>query len=92
MDSEEECAEAVIIDVVSKRRKDRKKRRKRKIWVKPWLRRSNYLGIYNTPVQETEDRFEYSKFLRMLPENFEELLYLLTESIEKERTVLRDLW
>ena len=38
--------------------------------------RRNYLGIYNTLVQEfqTEDRFEYSKFLRMLPEHFEELV------------------
>ena len=59
---------------------------------KPWLQRRNCLGIYNTLVQEfqTEDRFEYSNVLRMLPENFEELLYLITESIEKERTVMRD--
>ena len=54
--------------------------------------RTNYLGIYNTLVQEfqTEDRFEYSKFVRMLPENFEELLYLITKSIEKKRTVICD--
>ena len=66
--------------------------KKRKIWVKTWLRRRNYLGIYNTLVQEfqTEDRFEYSTFLRMLPEHFEELSYLITESIEKEGTVMRD--
>ena len=49
------------------------------------------LGIYNTLVQEfqTEDRLEYSKFVRMLAENFKELLYLITKSIEKEGTVIR---
>ena len=54
--------------------------------------RTNYLGIDNTLVQEfqTEHRFECLKFVRMLPGNFEELLYIITKSIEKERTVKRD--
>ena len=77
MDSESECAAAVIIvTAISKKRKRIRKKRLRSIWVKPWLGRRNDLGVDNTLLREfwLEDSDEYKKFLRMSPENFDDLL------------------
>ena len=77
MDSESECAVAVIIvAAISKKRKRIRKKRLRSIWVKPWLGRRNDLGVDNTLLREfrLEDSDEYKKFLRVSPENFDELL------------------
>ena len=50
MDSEEECAVAVLIiaNILKKRKRRGKKRKPRTVWVKPWLTRRNELGVYNT--------------------------------------------
>ena len=64
----------------------------RKVWVKPWLTRKNKLGVDNTLVQEfrLEDEDEYKRFLRMMPDNFNELLKLIETDIQKQNTHLRD--
>ena len=61
--------------VVKKRRKCRKKTT-RSVSVKPWLSRRINLCVYDSLLQElrSEDEAEYRKFLRMAPENFDELL------------------
>ena len=87
MDSESECAAAVIIvAAISKKRKRIRKKRLRSIWVKPWLGRRNDLGVDNTLLREfrLEDSDEYKKFLRMSPENFDELLGLVELDIQKK--------
>ena len=58
-------------------------------WVKPWLKRREERGIYNTLVRElrTEEELEYKKFLRMDPPTFDELLKLIEP---KQITVMRD--
>ena len=83
MDSEEECAA-----IISKRTKKRKQRRHRSIWVKPWLSRRSELGVYNTLLQELrfEEINDYKKFLRISPENFDEILCLLEADIQKQTT------
>ena len=64
----------------------------RTVWVKPWLTRKNKLGVDNTLVQEfrLEDEDEYKRFLRMTPDNFNELLKLIETDIQKQNTHLRD--
>ena len=90
MDSEEECAAAVIIIALLSKRK--KRRRNRSTWVKPWLGRRTELGVYNTLLRElrVEEEFEYKKFLRMAPENFDELLNLVGVDIQKETTNMHE--
>ena len=74
MESEAErvAAAAFTIAVVIKKRKVEKKRNKRIVWVKPWLLRRENLGSAATLMEEfrREDKVEYGKFLRMLPEVF----------------------
>ena len=93
MDSELECvvAAAVVVAVISKRR-NKKKRKKRSVWVKPWLKRREERGVFNTLLQEfrLEEGMEYKKFLRMSPETFDELLGLIEDAILKQNTVMRD--
>ena len=53
-----------------------KKRTTRSVSVKLWLSRRTNLRVYDSLLQElrSEDEAEYRKFLRMAPENFDELL------------------
>ena len=91
MDSEEESAiAAIIIAVVS--RKKHKNRKNKSDWVKPWLRRRERLGIYNTLMQElhVEESEVYQKFLRLSPEMFDELLVLVEPYIQRKTTVLHE--
>ena len=91
MDSDKECAAAILIALLKKKRK-RKKRRLRTVWVKPWLTRTNKLGVGNTLLQEfrLEDEDKYKRFLRMTPDNFNEFLKLIDRDIQKQNTHLRD--
>ena len=43
--------------------------------MKPWLSRGNELSVYNTLIQELcqEEKLEYKRFLRMIPEMFDEV-------------------
>ena len=93
MDSEDECcAAAIVVAITSKKRKRKRQKRQRSVWVKPWLTRRNELGVGNTLLEEfrLENDEEYKQFLRMSPENFEELLSLVEKEIQKQNTLLRD--
>ena len=93
MDSDNECAAAaVVVAILIKKRKRLRKKRERSVWVKPWLSRRNELGADRTLLREfrLEDDEEYKKFLRMSPENFDELLRLVEFDIQKQDTVLRE--
>ena len=56
------------------------------------MTRRNKLGVDNTLLQEfrLEDEDEYKRFLRMTPDNFNELLKLIETDIQKQNTYLRD--
>ena len=60
--------------------------------MKPWLNRRNELGVYNTLLRELrmEDEGEYKRFLRMIPENFDDLLNLIECDIKKKSTIMRN--
>ena len=49
MESDEETAAAIVASLLVKRNK---KKRKRSMWVKPWLGRRIYLGLYEMLVKE----------------------------------------
>ena len=90
-DIESAAAATIVIAIICKRRKV-KIRKKRSAWVKPWLKRREERGIYNTLVRELrlEEELEYKKFLRMDPPTFDELLKLIEADITKQNTVMRD--
>lgn len=93
MDSEEEYAAALAVTILFNRKKKKaKKRKKREAWVKPWLCRRNKLGFYNTLLSElrNEEVTEYTKFLRMPPCLFDELLELIKLDIQKQSTKFRE--
>ena len=62
------------------------------MWVKPWLKRREERGIYDTLVREfrLEEELEYKKFLGMDPNTFDELFQLIEANIAKQNTVMRD--
>ena len=81
-----------VIAISLKKRKKTKSRKKRSTWVKPWLLKRHELGAFSNLLSEfrKEDLFEYGKFLRITPDIFDELLYLIEGSIKKQNTVMRD--
>ena len=52
MDTELKCAAATLIIGILLKRRKRKNRKQRSAWVKPWLKRRNERGVYNTLLQE----------------------------------------
>lgn len=62
------------------------------IWVREWIRRQNELGSSANLIRELarEDPEEYRMCLKMTPNNFETILNLITPSIQKKDTLLRD--
>ena len=69
------AAAAVVVGVLLKRRKSEYPRN---VWVKPWLQKRRELGVCDTLLLELRFREEqeYKKFLRMISDNFDEILSL----------------
>ena len=67
--SEEQAAATLTLALISKE-KSKKKRQKRKVWVKPWLKRKENYGVYETLLTELrlKDKFNYSKKSMMFQE------------------------
>ena len=59
--SQEQTSPAVIVTLISDKNKSRKKRQKRKVGMKPWLKRRKNLGFYETLLAELqlEDEYDY---------------------------------
>ena len=55
------------------------------MWVKPWLGRRINLGWYDTLVQELrfDDESEYKQLLRMTPQDFDRIFWLIQDDIAK---------
>ena len=79
---QEQATAAVIIALTSENNKSRKKRKKR-VCVKPWLKRRKNLEFYQTlPAElQLEDEYNYNIILRMTSENFEEIFQLIKDDI-----------
>ena len=81
---QEQATAAVIIALTSENNKSRKKRKKR-VCVKPWLKRRKNLEFYETlPAElQLEDEYNYNIILPMTSENFEEIFQLIKDDITK---------
>ena len=81
---QEQATAAVIIALTSENNKSRKKRKKR-VCVKPWLKRRKNLEFYQTlPAElQLEDEYNYNIILPMTSENFEEIFQLIKDDITK---------
>ena len=69
------------------------KREKKRICVKPWLKRKKNLEFYETVLTELplEDEHNYNILLRKTSENFEEIFQLIKDDITKENIKMRKL-
>ena len=90
--SEKQAAAAIITALLFKKKKKRKSRQKRNVWVKPWCKRRQSLGVYETLLAELqlEDECNYKSYLRMTSENFEKIFQLIKVYIRKENTKMRE--
>ena len=86
IDSEEECAAAILIAFLKKKGKPKKKRSKI-VWVKPCLARRNKLGVDNTLLQEFRLQDEYKPFLRMTSDDFNEFENLLRRIFKSKTNI-----
>ena len=89
--SQEQAVAGVIIGLISKKDKSRKERQKRKVGMKPWLKRRENLGFYKTLLAELRLENEYNyKTIYECPLNFEEIFQLIKDDKTKESTKTRD--
>ena len=71
----------------------RKNRKKKRVCVKPWLKRRKNLEFYETPLAELRLEYEYSYniLLPMISENFEKIFQLMKDDITKANAKMREL-
>ena len=71
----------------------KEKEKKRRVYVKPWLKRRKNWELYGTLLAELrlEEEYNYNILLRMTSENFEEIFQLIKNNIPKDNTNLREL-
>ena len=69
------------------------KRGKRRVYVKPWLKRRKNLELYGNLLAELllEEEYDYNILIWMTSENFEQIFQLIKDDIPKEHTNMREL-
>ena len=90
--NEKQAAAAIIIALLLKKKKKKKSNQKRKVWVKPWLKRRQSMGVYEILPAELrlEDDTITKNYLRMTSENSEEIFQLIKDDTRKENTIVRE--
>ena len=88
---QKQAVEAVIIALISEKNKSKKK--KKRVCVKPWLKRRKNLEYYETLLLELrlEGKYNYKILLRMTSENFEETFQLIKHDKTKQNTEMTEL-
>ncbi|KAF8778527.1 hypothetical protein HNY73_015241 [Argiope bruennichi] len=63
----------------------------KRTWVKKWIRKRDELGTSNLLLKElaAEDPKEYCLFLRLTPEMFNNLLCRISDTIQRQNTIMR---
>ena len=90
MSSRRKLAVAIAGFIIEKRKRKRK-RKVRSHWIKSWISRRETYGFCDTLMHELrEDIGEYTRFLRINPIYFDELLNLVKCDIQKQNTHLRE--
>ncbi|GBP49287.1 hypothetical protein EVAR_102230_1 [Eumeta japonica] len=82
----------LICDHLIQKLVKKKHRKRQRWWVRPWIERRNMFGASNTLLRELadEDSESYRNHLRMDECKFEELLLLISPTITKQNTLMRD--
>ena len=77
--------------MLQRHRRRRMNRQRRRVWIRPWVRRREEFGIYDQLLVELrrEDTASFVNFLRMPPGMFDELLERVGPRIYKQRTAYR---
>ena len=77
--------------MLQRHRRRRMNRQRRRVWIRPWVRRREEFGIYDQLLVELrrEDTASFVNFLRMPPGMFDELLERVGPRISKQRTSYR---
>ena len=72
-------------------RRVRRNRQRRRVWIKPWVRRREEFGIYDQLLVELrwENMASFVNVLRMSPVMFDELLERVVPMISKQRRAYR---
>ena len=89
---QEQAASAIIIALISEKNLSKKNReKKRRVCMKPWLKRRK--NFYETLLAELrlEYKYNYKILLRMTSENFEKIFQLMKDGITKEDAKMREL-
>lgn len=66
------------------------KKKKRKVWIRDWMDKKEY-GASETIIRELRenDPLEFKSVIRLTPEQFEELLLMVSPIISRNDTVMR---
>lgn len=87
-------AGVVVLATVLKKeleRKERERQRRRTVWVKSWIQKRQQFGASSTLLRELrdEDPLSYRNILRMNPIQFDCLLQMVHDIIQRKDTKLR---
>ena len=87
-------AGVVVVAAILKRelkRKERERKRRRTVWVKSWIQKRQQSGASATLLRELrdEDPLSYRNILRMNPTQFDCLLQMVHDMIQRKDTKLR---
>ena len=78
-----QAAPAVIIALIPEKNKSSKKRKKRRVSVKPSLKKKKFRILLNSACGTGLEEYNYNILLRMTSENFEEIFQLIKDEYLK---------
>ena len=80
-----------LVEIAFTYDEEKRKRRTCEIWVKHWIGRRHYFGLYDQLMVELrkENQQFFKNFLRMKPDIFDELLERINPAINKQFTRCR---
>lgn len=83
---------AIVIVLYCDDETEKRRRKRRRHWVKPWLQRRDSHGFYSQLLSELrlEEVNIYKNYLRMTPDNFDEVLTLIKADVTKNDTIMRE--
>ena len=92
MDEDEIIIPLCIIIIASVVQRNIERRRRRRRWVRNWIQTRGQFGAHHALVQELaiEESLDFRSFLRMVVNDFQELLGKVTPFIQRQDTRMRE--
>ena len=79
------------MEVISTKKKTKKKRKARSVWVKTMaVTEGNTWSVRNPDEIRREDEIDYTKYFRMAPTEFDEILLIVQDKITKKDRRMRE--